>query len=212
MKFLTLARKAFLVSAVVLSALCTLPTASLATTFTYTPGASTDTVLGFSFTTSFSGAFLQNIAPGTDITSFVTPFTFPVNTSAGFQQDNAGFALGSSSVTGGLKVLIGTDATGQITSWNISETFFASYPAFLGENPNDFFDLYTVSTTNTGNVVVNIQDSNAGFGPNPSGVGLGSFAAVAPVPGPIMGAGTSSFALAALFLAWLVRRRGQLLA
>jgi hypothetical protein len=145
-----------------------------------------DTVQGFSFATSLSGAGLDNLAAGTDITATVTPFAFPVNTNAGFQQDNAGFALGTSSVTGGLKVLIGTDATGQITSWTISETFFASYPAFAGENPNDFFDNYTVSTTDAGNVVVNIQDNNAGFGPNPTGVGLGSFGAVviAPVPEP----------------------------
>jgi hypothetical protein len=33
--------------------------------------------------------------------------------------------------------------------------------------------------------------------------------AVAPVPGPTLGAGASSFALAALFLGWLVRRRGS---
>jgi hypothetical protein len=55
----------------------------------------------------------------------------------------------------------------------------------LPGNPLDFFDNYTVSTTNTGNVV-NIQDNNAGFGPDPSGVGTGSFGAVVidPVPEP----------------------------
>jgi len=32
---------------------------------------------------------------------------------------------------------------------------------------------------------------------------------VSTVPGPTVGAGASSFALAALFLGWLVRRRGH---
>jgi hypothetical protein len=179
------ARKTYLLSAVLLGALFALPTASSATTYTYAPGSVSDTVQDFSFSTSLSGPALDNLAPGTDITSTVTPFTFPVLASSGFQQDNAGFPLGQFSVTGGLTVLVGTDATGQITSWSISENIFASYPAFPGENPNDFFSAYIVSTTNTGNTVLQTVDNNAGFGPNPSGVGLGSFGAViAPVPEP----------------------------
>jgi PEP-CTERM motif len=178
------ARKTYLLSAVLLGALCALPTASSATTYTYAPGSVSDTVQDFSFSTSLSGPALDNLAPGTDITSTVSPFTFPVLVSSGFQQDNAGFPLGQFSVTGGLTVLLGTDATGQITSWFISENIFASYPAFPGENPNDFFSTYIVSTTNTGNTVLQTLDNNAGFGPNPSGVGLGSFGAVAAVPEP----------------------------
>jgi hypothetical protein len=179
------ARKTYLLSAVLLGALCALPTVSSATTYTYTPGSASDTVQGFSFITSLSGAALDNLAPGTDVTSAVTPFTFPVLASSGFQHDNAGFQLGQFSVTGGLAVLIGTDATGQITSWSISESIFASYPSAPGQDPNAFFSTYIVSTTNTGNTVLLTEDHNAGLGPNPSGVGLGSFGAViAPVPEP----------------------------
>ena len=173
-----------LLSAVLMASASALPTASSAAIYTYTSGSASDTVQGFSFTTSLSGAALDNLAPGSDITASVTPFTFSVNPNSGFQHDDAGFPLGnptfgSSYFNGGpATVLIGTDATGQITSWTISETVFASYPAFSGENPNDFFDRYTVSTTNTGNTVVNIQDNNAGLGPNPLGVGQGSFGAV----------------------------------
>jgi hypothetical protein len=88
-------------------------------------------------------------------------------------------------VTSGPTVQIGTNAAGQITSWNISENIFASYPVSAGENPLDFFSTYTVSTTNAGDTAVLTQDHNAGFGPNvgPSGAGLFG-AVIAPVPEP----------------------------
>ena len=71
------ARTTCLVSAGLLGALCALlPTVSLATTYTYTEGSSTDIVPSFSFTTSLTGAALDNLAPGTDITATVDPFTF----------------------------------------------------------------------------------------------------------------------------------------
>jgi len=166
-----------------------LPTASSATTYIYTAGSASDTVGDFSFTTSLSGAQLSNLPAGTDITGTVTPFTFPVLASSGFQQDNAGFPLGGAfgssyfNVISGPTVQIGTDAAGQITSWNISEGIFASYPIGPGGNPNDFFNTYIVSTTTAGNAVLLTEDHNAGLGPNPGGVGLGSFGAViAPVP------------------------------
>jgi hypothetical protein len=179
------ARTTCLVSAVLLGALfALLPTASSATIYIYTAGSASDTVGDFSFTTSLSSAQVSNLPAGTDITGTVTPFTFPVLASSGFQQDNAGFLLGGPfgssyfNVISGPTVQIGTNAAGQITSWNISESIFASYPAVPGEDPNDFFNTYLVSTTNTGNTVSQIVDHNAGLGPNPSGVGLGSFSAV----------------------------------
>ena len=141
----------------------------------------------FSFTTSLTGAALNNLAPGTDITGTVSPFIFQPN---GFQHDDAGFPIGGAfgtsyfHVTSGPTVQIGTNAAGQITSWNIFENIFASYPAFPGENPNDFFSTYTVATTNAGDTVVLIQDHNAGFGPDVKGSGAGTFGAVAAVPEP----------------------------
>src|SRR5262245_66039081 len=72
-------------------------TASSATTFTYTEGSATDIVPSFSFTTSLTGAALANLAPGTDITATVSPFTFFPR---GLEQDTAGFPLGPFFVTG----------------------------------------------------------------------------------------------------------------
>jgi hypothetical protein len=58
-------------------------------------------------------------------------------------------------------ILIGTDGAGQITSWDIAESFFASYPLFPGENPFDFFCTYDASTTPGGNRVVLTGDNAA---------------------------------------------------
>ena len=97
------ARTTCLVSAGLLGALCALlPTVSLATTYTYTEGSSTDIVPA------------QRCAP----------------------QDNAGFPIGGAfgssyfRVNSGPTILIGTNASGQITSWSITEGIFASYPIF----------------------------------------------------------------------------------
>ena len=160
------ARVACLASAVILGALWA--TAASATTYTFTEGSASDIVPSFSFTTSLSGLALDNLAPGTDITGTVTPFTFEPR---GLGQDSAGFSIGGPfgsayfNVTSGPTVSIGTNAVGQITSWNISEGIFASYPAFPGESPTAFFSTYTASTTNAGDSLVLIEDHNAGFGP-----------------------------------------------
>ena len=55
-------RTTCLVSAVVLGALCALPTASSAAVFTYTQGSASDIVPSFSFTTSLTGAALDETA------------------------------------------------------------------------------------------------------------------------------------------------------
>jgi hypothetical protein len=99
-------------------------------------------------------------------------------------QDLAGFPIGQNGPSGPATVLIGTNAAGQITSWSISEPYFASYPAFAGENPNDFFGSYTVTTTTTGDSVALTFDNDSGFAPPGYTTGTGSFGAVAAVPEP----------------------------
>ena len=75
--FLMSARSTCLVSAALLGTLCVLlPTKSSATTYTYTEGSATDIVPSFSFTTSLTGAALDNLAPGTNITGTVSAFTY----------------------------------------------------------------------------------------------------------------------------------------
>lgn len=172
-----------------LGALLTLsPTGAAATVYTFTEGSSADAVGNFSFTTSLSGAQLDNLAPGTNITSSVaTNFLFPVNFP--YSTDTAGFAVGVQNPTGPATILIGTNAAGQITSWSISEGYFASFPVFPLENPTDFYGGYTVTTTNTGESILLVNDNDAGFapgGPVKGAVaymtGTGSFGAVAAVP------------------------------
>jgi hypothetical protein len=104
--------------------------------------------------------------------------------------------------------MIGTNALGQITSWTISEGIFASYPAFPGENPNDFFATYTLKTTNLGDSLTLIQDNDVGFAPPSKTSGAGSFGTSTAIPGPTVGAGIPGL-VAALggFLAWTRRRK-----
>jgi PEP-CTERM motif-containing protein len=189
-------QKTSLVAFSLLGALLTLsPTGAAATVYTFTEGSSADAVGNFSFTTSLSGAQLDNLAPGTNITSSVaTNFLFPVNVNPFLSQDNAGFPIGQNNPTGPATILIGTNATGQITSWTISEGYFASYPLIPGGDPNAFFATYTVTTTNTGESILLVNDNDGpGFAPgeNPNGgppvpytTGTGSFDAVAAVPEP----------------------------
>jgi hypothetical protein len=177
-------QKTSLVAFSLLGALFALsPTESSAMVYTFTEGSSADAVGNFSFTTSLSGAQLDNLAPGTNI--LVTNFQFPVNVTTLLSQDQFGFPIGQNNPNSIATVAIGTNATGQITSWSISEGYFASYPAFLGENPNDFSASYTVTTTNTGDSVQLVADNDGGLAPGSFLTGTGSFAAaVAPVPEP----------------------------
>jgi hypothetical protein len=178
-------KKTSLVAFSLLGALFALsPTESSAMVYTFTEGSPADAVGNFSFTTSLSGVLLDNLAPGTNIA--VTNFQFPVNvTTTVLSQDQDGFPIGQNNPTSIATVAIGTNATGQITSWSISEVYFASYPATLGENPNDFFASYTVTTTNTGDSVQLAIDNDSGLAPISFTTGTGSFAAaVAPVPEP----------------------------
>jgi hypothetical protein len=162
--------------------------------------------------TSLSGAALDNLAPGTDITSTVTPFTFQPVVSA---TDTAGFLLGGPfgstyfNVDSGPTIKIGTNASGQITSWSIAEGVFVSYPAFSGENPTDFYATYTATTTNLDDSLVLTLDHDAGFAPPGGTSGTGSFGATTVgVPAPVAGAGLPGLIFAAGgLLAWTRRKR-----
>jgi len=82
---------------------------------------------------------------------------------------------------------IGTDAFGNITSWVISDNIHASYPAFPGEDPYDFFCTYHIQTTDGGDSASPVVDNNAGLCRNvevPSGIGTWSSTGVAQVPEP----------------------------
>jgi hypothetical protein len=199
------ARNACLASAALLGALCGLPTASQATTFNYT-AASGDVVGNFSFTTSLSGAALDNLAPGTSI-----PFTAFTIAPTGLQQDTAGFPIGGSFGSSyfnasNFSLTIGTNSLGQITSWDITENVFASWPAFPGENPNDFFGTYSISLTNTGDTRTLLVDNDVGFAPGNASSGPGSFGAsvlsTTPLPAtlPLFAGGLG-------FVGYLTRRR-----
>src|SRR6516164_3003775 len=123
------------------------------TTYSYTQSSTNDIVPSFQFTTSLTGASLNNLPPGTDISSSVTAFTFQPRHVP--QQDGLGFPIGGpfgSAYFNASKpsILIGTNASGQITSWTITELVFASYPAVPNENPNDFFCTYNAITKDTG--------------------------------------------------------------
>ena len=100
------------------------------------------TVPSFFFTTSLSGAALDNIPAGTTILGTLTANTFnPIPTT-----DVGGFPVGIVSPTSGV-FEIGTDATGQITSWHIFENFSALYP---GDNVSCE---YSASTTPGGDLL-----------------------------------------------------------
>ena len=174
------AKTKLVVSGSVLGLLCFVPTASQAALmFTYSGSP------GVTFTTTLlPGSTLDNLPAGTDITAFITSFsmTFPFPPA-----DNLGFLLGVHNfVSGSEDVKIGTDALGNITSWDISQTQFDSYPVFSGEDPNDFFCTYTVRTTTNSNGSTLLQDHDAGLCPagqsGTAGTWSPTFTSTAPEP------------------------------
>jgi hypothetical protein len=78
---------------------------------------------------------------------------------------------------------IGTDSLGDVTSWNITGTQFASYPAFAGDPPSNYFCDYGVTFSPSGGSGSLSTDHDAGFCPS-SAVGaaaIGSWSAYTPV-------------------------------
>ncbi|GEM_PF-5302946 len=151
-----------------------------ATTYTYTgneiPGTNS-----FAIMVSFTAPGpLLNLAPNTDITGLVTgaAINHPPQDLAGFPE---GTDLGDFIVITPLSIHVGTDSVGNITSWNISETAFISYPAFPGENPNDFFCTLTTSTSTSTDSVGIVTENDAGFCPGGSTSDVGTWS---PVFGP----------------------------
>jgi hypothetical protein len=145
------------------------------TIYTYTSGNGVD--VGFSLTTISP----DGIPSGTDVDPDIAPGSFSMTYPAP-AEDNAGFPLGSSPAYSNLSLStleIGTDALGDVTSWDISGTQFASYPAFGGENPLDFFCDYSVTFKPSGGSGPLSIDHDAGFCPS-SAVGtaaVGSWSA-----------------------------------
>jgi hypothetical protein len=120
-------------------------------------------------TTSLGAAALLNLAPGTDISGSLVSFSMSYPAPSA---NAASFPLGVSNFLPPPSVVaIGTDSSGSITSWDIGENLFASYPVFSGENPNDFYCTYAVSTAKsatpgaTADGVALTQDNDAGLCP-----------------------------------------------
>ena len=216
----------FLLSIAIIAASAISPAA--ATTYTYTEGSASDVVPSFSFTTSLTGAALDNLAPNTDITSTITSPSI-LSLTGLFEprgvppQDLGNFPLGPGGfggsyynvVSGSVSVLIRTDAIGQITSWSISETIFASYPAFPGDPPGDFYCTYGASTTTGGGSLSLTADNDAGLCPNGTTSGTGTFSgssgtAPTPLPAtpPLLATGIGSLGL----LGWRRKRKAQAVA
>jgi hypothetical protein len=160
----------FVWSAALLGLLCVVLSgpAQADTVFTYT-----DTYGGkpvsITFDTTLSGASLDNLAPGTNISGEVVSFS-ETNGIVPAPTDTAGFPVGVNTFFTPYTVEIGTDALGNISSFDISEGFFASYPAFPGESPYDFYCDYNVEATSSTDKSSLTTDQDAGF--CPAGVSL----------------------------------------
>jgi PEP-CTERM motif len=117
--------------------------------------------------TTLSGAAVESLPAGTNISGDLGSLTINV---PGFPPatDLAGFPLGTGAgdvVYTPVTLTIGTNAAGQITAWNIAETLFASYPAFPGENPHDFYCTWNISSNGGTDSIAFGADQDAGFCP-----------------------------------------------
>lgn len=109
----------------------------------------------------------DSIAAGTNIVGDIVGGSFLMNYPPP-SEDEAGFPLGTEAgdqVFTPSLVEIGTNSAGGVTSFDITGTEFASYPAFLGENPTDFFCDYAVTFSNSGGSGPLSLDNDAGFCP-----------------------------------------------
>ncbi len=144
------------VAALLLVSLC--PEMLLANTiYSYTGGGSVS--VGFTVTGSTA-----NLTSGTDVTANIVGGSFSMTYPAP-STDMAGFGLGPGSGVTPQTAKIGTDSGSNIVTWTITGSLFASYPAFTGENPNDFFCAYNVTFTDGGGSGTLQTDNDAGFCP-----------------------------------------------
>lgn len=107
----------------------------------------------------------DSIAAGTNIGGDIVGGSFLMNYPPP-SEDGAGFALGTEAgdqVFTPSLVEIGTNSAGGVTSFDITGTEFASYPAFPGENPTDFFCDYAVTFNNSGGSGPLSLDNDSGF-------------------------------------------------
>lgn len=183
-----------------LGACALLPAASSATTFTYIPIAG-DAVPSFYFTTTLSGAALDNLPAGTNILATLTARTFAPVPPTDINGIPIGGPLGSPYLnpTSG-HFLIGTNGAGQITSWDIAESFFASYPLVPGGDPFATYCTYDASTTPAGNLVQLTGDNAAPKCSDGKESAAGTFvsdAAATPLPAalPLFASGLSALGL-----------------
>ena len=139
------------------------PAAFAGTIYTYTGPTFGPFDIDITLNLPFTGAGLDNIPPGTDVSADLTSFTSTVP-----PEDEAGFLVGPApdyQLVESPPTLaeIGTDALGNITSWDIEGTLFASYPAAAGENPNDFFCTWSIATKNTGDTATSPPTTTMDF-------------------------------------------------
>ena len=145
----------------------------------------------FDFTTNQTLAQLTSLS-SVDISADITANSFVTNV----PQDMAGFALGQSDLST-LHIVVTTDASAKLTGLNASgSVYFASYPAFAGENPNDFFCTYSVTAGAL------TQDHDAGFCPASANTNVNfSGLSFAPIGGTTSTPEPATFALWAVGLA-----------
>ena len=143
--------------------------ASAVQTYTYSGG-----LVDLSFTTSLSGAALDNLPAGTDITSTLGPAPHFVITGGRPAADDGSFTSADWAISSDT-VLIGTDGAGDITSWNITGTYFVSYPVFPGENPFDFYGLYDLTLSSGGDFATLTSDQDVGLAPGSASSVAGTF-------------------------------------
>jgi PEP-CTERM motif len=164
--------------------------APASTKYTYSGG-----LVDLNFTTSLTGAGLSSLPSGSDITGSITNLAItngkPATDTAGFP--SADWGLTSETVK------IGTNAGGGITTWNVTGSYFVSYPAFSGESPLDFYGTYNLTLSNGGDSATLVSDHDAGFAPTSASSVAGSWTSDAiPEPGScvLLGGGLWGMVLA----------------